>query len=746
MAAGILAIPGIMPSRDRNGRAVVAEITVFVDGTTNIEPTYTTAALNVPHSQPISSDDAGRFPLIYHDDATPVTLSWVTQDGQSRTLTSLYASSSASSALTDDANAALDSIEEIVANAGDLQSYIDQALAAATASSASAGASSASAGAASASASAAGVSASAAASSASDAATAKTASEAARDAARASAAGAVAFTWSTSTIDADSGPGILHANNASLASVTKLWFDNLEQGGSSVTAWLDSFDDSTSTNKGVIVLRQAGTTNFTTLSVSGSVVDKTGYREVTVAYVSGATSFTNTSTVGASFARTGDMGASGSGTGDMLASNNLSETTNKATARTNLGLAIGSNVQAYDAKLAAFAGVTGAADKFFVFSGASAGAVYDFTSAARTLVAQTSQSAMLTAGLGLSANGQSLVTAADYAAMRTLLTLANVENKSSATIRGELTSGNVTTALSFTPVTNARTITAGAGLSGGGDLTANRTLTVDINGLTADPTPDLANDYLMSYDASAGALKKVLLNKLGGSLMGGASSGSPGTAGACAAPSAGDQNKFWRGDGTWQEAPVAVPTSWATDQTYNSSTTYNVPAGIYYVRVSVWGGGGQGSSSSAGNERGGGGGGFTRKTIRVNPGDAITVTVGAGGNGSGSARNGQTSSFGAFCTANGGSAGGALSGGVGGGGSGGDINYSGGSSGNDGGGSAAGGPLGNGAGGTITGGDGSTSGGGSGGDPGVPGSAPGGGGGKSNSVGASGRIIVEVGA
>lgn len=746
MAAGILAISGIMPSRDRNGRAVVAQISVFVDGTTNFQPVFTTAAMDVPLSQPITSDDAGRFPLIYIDSAIPVTMSWVTMDGQSRLLETLYSSTSASSALTDDANAALESIQEIVANAGDLQSYIDQALAAATASSASAGASSASASAASTSASAAGASASAAASSASDAATAKTASEAARDAARASAAGAVAFTWSTSTVDADTGPGILHANNASLASVTKLWFDNLEQGGSSVTAWLDSFDDSTSTNKGVIVLRQAGTTSFTTFSVNGLVVDKTGYREVAVAYVSGATSFTNASTVGASFARTGDMGASGFGTGDMLASNNLSETTNKATARTNLGLAIGSNVQAYDAKLAAFSGVTGAADKFFVFSGASAGAVYDFTSAARTLVAQTSQATMLTAGLGLSANGQSLVTAADYAAMRTLLSLANVENKSSATIRGELTSGNVTTALSFTPVTNARTITAGAGLSGGGDLTANRTLAVDINGLTADPTPDLANDYIMSYDASAGGLKKVLLNKLGGSLMGGASSGSPGTAGACAAPSAGDQNKFWRGDGTWQEAPVAVPTSWATDQTYNSSTTYNVPAGIYYVRVSVWGGGGQGSSSSAHNERGGGGGGFTRKTIRVNPGDAITVTVGAGGNGSGSARNGQTSSFGAFCTANGGSAGGGLSGGVGGGGSGGDINYSGGSSGNDGGGSAAGGPLGNGAGGTITGGDGSTSGGGSGGDPGVPGSAPGGGGGKSNSVGASGRIIVEVGA
>lgn len=37
------------------------------------------------------------------------------------------------------------------------------------------------------------------------------------------------------------------------------------------------------------------------------------------------------------------------------------------------------------------------------------------------------------------------------AAVKTLLSLANVEDKSSATIRGELSSGNVTTALGFTP-------------------------------------------------------------------------------------------------------------------------------------------------------------------------------------------------------------------------------------------------------------------------------------------------------
>jgi hypothetical protein len=53
-----------------------------------------------------------------------------------------------------------------------------------------------------------------------------------------------------------------------------------------------------------------------------------------------------------------------------------------------------------------------------------------------------------------------------------------------------------------------------SGLSGGGTIAATRNLTVDINGLTADASPDSATDYIMTYDASATALKKVLLSNL----------------------------------------------------------------------------------------------------------------------------------------------------------------------------------------------------------------------------------------
>ena len=59
------------------------------------------------------------------------------------------------------------------------------------------------------------------------------------------------------------------------------------------------------------------------------------------------------------------------------------------------------------------------------------------------------------------------------------------------------------------------TLTAGLGLTGSGDISANRTFDMDIGGLSEDTAPQATADYVATYDNSASTHKKVLVEDLG---------------------------------------------------------------------------------------------------------------------------------------------------------------------------------------------------------------------------------------
>lgn len=88
-------------------------------------------------------------------------------------------------------------------------------------------------------------------------------------------------------------------------------------------------------------------------------------------------------------------------------SNNLSDLNNASTARTNLGLAIGTDVQAYDAELAAIAGLVSAADRLPYFTGSGTASLATFTSAGRALIDDADAAAQLVT-LGLTATASEL--------------------------------------------------------------------------------------------------------------------------------------------------------------------------------------------------------------------------------------------------------------------------------------------------------------------------------------------------
>ena len=122
----------------------------------------------------------------------------------------------------------------------------------------------------------------------------------------------VEYNFSTNTTVSDPGSGNVKFNNANVSLASKMSIDDEDANAVDIQSMLRTIDDSTSTIKGHFrVSNKTDSTDFALFTIS-AVTEQSGFFEVDVAHVSGAsTSFTNAEDVIITFARTGDAGAQG---------------------------------------------------------------------------------------------------------------------------------------------------------------------------------------------------------------------------------------------------------------------------------------------------------------------------------------------------------------------------------------------------------------------------------------------------
>ncbi len=133
---------------------------------------------------------------------------------------------------------------------------------------------------------------------------------------------AIPYTFSTTTTDSDPGPGFLQLDNATQNAATTIRADLLGSDGSTWTNVIDTFDDSTSTVKGQIMLVKLGdATKWLAFNVT-ALASPAGYKNIAVTNVasSSANPFIDTDLIALQFTRTGDKGDTAVFTGGSLTS------------------------------------------------------------------------------------------------------------------------------------------------------------------------------------------------------------------------------------------------------------------------------------------------------------------------------------------------------------------------------------------------------------------------------------------
>lgn len=168
-------------------------------------------------------------------------------------------------------------------------------------------------------------------------------------------------------------------------------------------------------------------------------------------------------------------------------SSNLSDISSASTARTNLGLAIGSNVQAYSAALASIAGLTTASDKGIYTAASNTYATYNLTTFGRSVAALADASAGRTLlgliiGTDVQAYNATLagIAAISPVAANKILFTSDIDVFSTASI--------TSTGRDIIAAANAAAVNTILGLTIGADVQAYNAALAGISALSVIPT------------------------------------------------------------------------------------------------------------------------------------------------------------------------------------------------------------------------------------------------------------------
>lgn len=143
MAARQIIVPGAMPSRDANGRALPAKFRFYMPGAalTTPKPVYTDATLTTPHPPDITSDAGGRWPQMWASDAEAFDVGWFRLDNGARIAAytdvrpandAVLASVALADAAADAAEEARDQTQDIADKFGNVDAAVTAAQQAAT--------------------------------------------------------------------------------------------------------------------------------------------------------------------------------------------------------------------------------------------------------------------------------------------------------------------------------------------------------------------------------------------------------------------------------------------------------------------------------------------------------------------------------------------------------------------------------------------------------------------------------------